>query len=241
MYLAALTLLLFTYVYGLSAAVLSRNSTLSINGSQSNPPSFNVMHYHLDTAPGRSLSLTKRDRPRAMTRCPNFDARRSVFLRSNCVRNGNLRNLMMYCGDGHYVHVIPQACNNNEICVDTSSPARSRDAKAYCVSANNFFRIPSSEQQQVTGDFELHIPSNSKPFAAEALVVDWARIHGLRRTENFELSSVWEIVPPEATAIIGGYQFPDSDDRFEGRAGWLSIFNHNILTEAYELEYGLGY
>lgn len=180
-----------------SSTVKSRTPTLSINGSQSNPP-FNVMHYHLDTAHSQSLSLNKRNRPRAMTRCPNSDARGFVFLRSNCIRNGNLRDLMMYCGDGHYVHVIPQSCNHNELCVDTGNPARSGDAKAYCVSANNFFRIPSSVQQQVTGDFELYIPSNSKPFAAEALLVDWARIHGLRRTENFVLSAVWEIVPVSA-------------------------------------------
>lgn len=102
---------------------------------------------------------------------------------------------MMYCEKGHYVHVIPHSCKSNELCVDTGNPARSGDAKAYCVSANDFFRVPSSEEQRVTGDFELHIPSNSKPFAADALLVDWARIHGLRGTDNFELSAVWDIVP----------------------------------------------
>ena len=81
----------------------------------------------------------------------------------------------------------------DELCVDTGDEPG--DTRAYCVKTDNFFRVPSSAQQRVTGEFELHMPSNSKPFAADALLVDDSRSRGLMGAQAFELSALWEPVP----------------------------------------------
>lgn len=106
------------------------------------------------------------------------------------MRGVNPRSLTVYCSDGTYVRLLTQSCTADELCVDTGG-ARWH-AKAYCVPMDNFFRIPTSEQRRVTGDFEWHIPTRDHPHAAQTVMVDQFRRHGLSEAENFELSAVKE-------------------------------------------------
>lgn len=150
------------------------------------------MHYHLDTTAHSPSSVAKRDRSRLMDRCADFGHKGWVFEKSNCMRNGNLRSLTVHCSDGTYVRILTQSCTADELCVDTGEGWHT---KAYCVPMDNFFRIPTSGHRRVTGDFERHIPTRDHPHAAQALLVDQFRRHGLSGAENFELSAIKETVP----------------------------------------------
>lgn len=150
------------------------------------------MHYHLDTRVHSPSSVAKRDSSRLMDRCGDFGHKGWIFEKSNCNRNGNLRSLTVYCFDTSYVRLLTQSCTANELCVDTD---KEWHAKAYCVPMDNFFRIPTSEHRRVTGDFERHIPTRDHPRAAQALLVDQFRTHGLSGAESFELSAIKETVP----------------------------------------------
>lgn len=128
-----------------------------------------------------------------MNRCTDFGQQGWVFESSRCIRHGNLRAVMLYCLSNGYVRLVGKMCLAHELCVDTG---RSEiNIKAYCVSRDYFFQIPSSEQQRVTGEFERHIPSRSDPFAAEVLLVDQSHSHGLEGADAFELTAFRETVP----------------------------------------------
>lgn len=142
------------------------------------------MHYHLDTNPS---SIAKRDRSRLMNRCTDPSMRGWTFTRSACSRAGGLRSLTILCHDHTHIRAAVQNCAINEFCVDTGYPAN--EAKAYCVSSDNFFRVPLSERQRVTGEFALHLPVSRGRLAANALLVDQTRRNGLEGAELFELAA----------------------------------------------------
>ena len=171
-----------------------------LNDSQSyTPAALDIMHYHLDTAPNNSTSIAKRHSTRLMDQCTGIGRRPRpwTFLNSHCKRMHDLQELVIYCSNDHYVQLIGQSCRSNELCIDTNHLAE--NSKAYCISVNNFYRIPNSERQRVIGDFEMHLPTySSKPSAVNVLMVDQSRSRGLRGADLLELSAIREFVPISA-------------------------------------------
>ncbi|KAL8792230.1 MAG: hypothetical protein Q9195_005186 [Heterodermia aff. obscurata] len=82
-----------------------------------------------------------------MNRCTEPSMRGWTFARSSCTRGAGLRSIIILCHDHHSgLRAAGQSCANNEFCIDTGYTAT--EAKAYCVSSDNFFAVPRSEPQR---------------------------------------------------------------------------------------------
>ena len=106
-----------------------------------------------------------------MNQCTGANMNGCIFTHSECQRYMNLQAVRVWCynpNEGVLVHVY-QACNNNEICVDTGLPMFT---KAYCRSTENYIKIAGKLAGKTFG--KIQIPANEvggrRVSTAEAIV-----------------------------------------------------------------------